>query len=121
MITTTLHERVLEEAKKLPFIDQNTVIYEPREDAQMQMFLFYNQGEARGYRAYFGVVEGSGALEIRRMGVHKSCEGQGWGRAIVNFVENLARELGYERVVLKKNKNPSFWKHLGYENNQKRL
>ena len=116
MIQTDLRELVLEEAKALPLL-KDTRHYEPHENDEMQMFVFYQPGDSRAYVAYFGFVanERDGVFEIRRVGVHDTHKGKGWGRAVVECLERIAKACGYDRVRVEKNKTPAFWAHMGYQ------
>ncbi|MCB9362279.1 GNAT family N-acetyltransferase [Candidatus Woesearchaeota archaeon] len=46
--------------------------------------------------------------------VHPRLRGQGYGRALVEAREELAGELGLT-VLINKNRNPDFWRYMGYE------
>ena len=116
MIQELVRDVVREEARSLPFVSEKTAIFEPRENDEMRMYLFCNPGETQAYRAYFGFVlnEREGVFEIRRVGVHEAYQGRGWGRALVECLERIAQACGYDRIRVEKNRNPSFWEHMGY-------
>jgi len=39
----------------------------------------------------------------------------------VGFLEGIAKSAGYDRVKIKKNTNPGFWRKMGYKKNEKKL
>lgn len=123
MIQTGVGALIQDELRSLPFIDERTVAYQPQEREQMRTYLFYNPDDGICHRACVGFVlnDRKSVLEIHRVGVHEAFQGCGWGRAIVDCLERIAQACGYDRIRLKKNKNPAFWKHLGYRNDEKVL
>lgn len=116
MIQTLVRDVVREESRSLPFVTKETIIFEPRENDQMRMYIFRNPEETHAYCAYFGFVlnEREGVFEIRRVGVHEAYQGNGWGRALVECLERIAQACGHDRIRIEKNRNPSFWEHMGY-------
>lgn len=74
-----------------------------------------------------GKAEGCGAIkhfedntfEIKRMFVNHTARGKGYGRQIVIALENWARELGAEQLILETGKRMpdavEFYKRLGFD------
>src|SRR6185369_11035107 len=46
------------------------------------------------------VEERPGTVRLRQMAVLNDLQGKGIGRALMQFAENLARDLGYQRITM---------------------
>lgn len=62
------------------------------------------------------VNEGEGTVRLRQMAVNNNLQGKGIGRALMNFAENIARDLGYKKLTMHARKTAiGFYEHLGYQ------
>jgi len=53
---------------------------------------------------------------LRQMAVQNNLQGKGIGAAMMNFAENLARDLGYTRIIMHARKSAiGFYEKLGYK------
>lgn len=66
-----------------------------------------------GYHSH-SLFSNERALEIRYIFVLKRFRGMGFGRTLVDSVEEEAREMGIDKIVLS-SKCHGFWDSLGYE------
>ena len=56
-----------------------------------------------------------GVVRLRQLAVLNNLQGKGVGTAILQFSENLARDLGYKKITLHARKNTvDFFEKLGY-------
>ena len=54
-------------------------------------------------------------VRLRQMAVMNNLQGKGIGRALMNFSENIARDLGYKKLVMHARKTAAgFYEKLGY-------
>jgi len=55
------------------------------------------------------------AVRLRQMAVMNNVQGKGIGRALMNFAENLARDMGYKKLLMHARKTASgFYEKQGY-------
>jgi predicted GNAT family N-acyltransferase len=61
------------------------------------------------------VEESPGKVRLRQMAVLNDLQGKGVGRALMNFAENLARDSGYNVLIMHARKNAvGFYEKMGY-------
>jgi predicted GNAT family N-acyltransferase len=61
------------------------------------------------------VPEGAGKVRLRQMAVLNNLQGKGIGRALIQFVENVARDRGYKKLTMHARKNTiGFYEKMGY-------
>ena len=54
-------------------------------------------------------------VRLRQMAVMNNVQGKGIGRALMNFAENLARDMGYKKLLMHARKTASgFYEKQGY-------
>jgi ribosomal protein S18 acetylase RimI-like enzyme len=59
---------------------------------------------------------GTGILRLRQMAVISGLQGKGIGRALLQFAENIARDMGYKKITMHARKTASgFYEKLGYK------
>jgi N-acetylglutamate synthase-like GNAT family acetyltransferase len=59
-------------------------------------------------------------VRLRQMAVPNSMQGKGVGRALMIFAENIARDLGYKKLVMHARKTAiGFYEKLGYTTDNK--
>jgi len=52
---------------------------------------------------------------LRQMAVPNNLQGKGVGRALMNFAENISRDLGYKKIMMHARKNTvGFYEKFGY-------
>jgi len=57
-----------------------------------------------------------GIVRLRQLAVLNNLQGKGVGTAILQFSENLARDLGYKKITMHARKNTvDFFEKLGYQ------
>jgi len=57
-----------------------------------------------------------GVVRLRQLAVLNNLQGKGVGTAILQFSENLARDLGYKKITMHARKNTvDFFEKLGYQ------
>ncbi len=62
------------------------------------------------------VEESPGTVRLRQMAVLNDLQGKGIGRALMNFAENLARDMGYKVLAMHARKNATgFYEKMGYK------
>lgn len=74
-----------------------------------------------GYRIAFICVDGEGEdILISAIEVSEDCRGEGFGKMIVDGIENYAGNNGFERVVVYPfdTDSKSFWRHIDYEESE---
>ena len=55
-------------------------------------------------------------MRLRQMAVPNNLQGKGVGRALINFAENISRDLGYKRITMHARKNTvGFYEKFGYK------
>jgi GNAT superfamily N-acetyltransferase len=55
-------------------------------------------------------------IRLRQMAVPNSLQGKGIGRALMIFAENIARDMGYRRMIMHARKTAlGFYEKLGYK------
>ena len=55
-------------------------------------------------------------VRLRQMAVMNNLRGKGIGRALMNFAENIARDLGYRTITMHARKNAiGFYEKMGYK------
>jgi N-acetylglutamate synthase-like GNAT family acetyltransferase len=58
---------------------------------------------------------GPDTCRLRQMAVHNSLQGKGIGATMMNFAENVARDVGYKHMTMHARKNVvGFYEKLGY-------
>lgn len=58
------------------------------------------------------------AVRLRQMAVLSGLQGKGFGRALMQFAENLARDRGYQKITMHARKTAvGFYEKLGYKVN----
>lgn len=61
------------------------------------------------------VKQDSKICRLRQMAVMNNLQGKGIGRALMNFAENIARDLGYKKLSMHARKTAiGFYEKLGY-------
>lgn len=61
------------------------------------------------------VEEKPGCVRLRQMAVMNDLQGKGIGRALMNFAENIARDLGYKIITMHARKNAiGFYEKMSY-------
>jgi N-acetylglutamate synthase-like GNAT family acetyltransferase len=61
------------------------------------------------------VREEAKTCRLRQMAVLNNLQGKGIGRALMNFAENIARDLGYRKLIMHARKTATgFYEKLGY-------
>ena len=61
------------------------------------------------------VREDAKSCRLRQMAVLNNLQGKGIGRALMNFAENIARDLGYKKIIMHARKTAvGFYEKLGY-------
>jgi ribosomal protein S18 acetylase RimI-like enzyme len=59
---------------------------------------------------------GTGILRLRQMAVISGLQGKGIGRALLQFAENIARDMGYKKITMHARKTAAgFYERLGYK------
>jgi predicted GNAT family N-acyltransferase len=54
-------------------------------------------------------------MRLRQMAVPNNLQGKGVGRALMNFAENISRDLGYKKIMMHARKNTiGFYEKFGY-------
>ncbi len=62
------------------------------------------------------VEENPEIVRLRQMAVLNNLQGKGIGRALMNFAENLARDMGYKTLAMHARKNATgFYEKMGYK------
>ena len=62
------------------------------------------------------VEENSATVRLRQMAVLNDLQGQGIGRALMTFAENIARDRGYKILSMHARKNATgFYEKMGYK------
>lgn len=62
------------------------------------------------------IDEGAGTARLRQMAVLNNLQGKGIGRALMNFAENIARDMGFKKLNMHARKTAAgFYEHLGYQ------
>jgi N-acetylglutamate synthase-like GNAT family acetyltransferase len=55
-------------------------------------------------------------LRLRQMAVQNNLQGKGIGAAMMNFAENVARDMGYRKLIMHARKSAiGFYEKLGYK------
>ena len=55
-------------------------------------------------------------VRLRQMAVLNNLQGKGIGRALMQFAENIARDLGYQRITMHARKTAAgFYQKQGYQ------
>lgn len=55
-------------------------------------------------------------LRLRQMAVADGVQGKGVGRVLMNFAENIARDMGYQKIIMHARKSAlGFYEKLGYK------
>jgi predicted GNAT family N-acyltransferase len=55
-------------------------------------------------------------MRLRQMAVPNNLQGKGVGRALMNFAENISRDLGYRKITMHARKNNvGFYEKFGYK------
>ena len=61
------------------------------------------------------LVKENEAIILRQMAVKNDLQGKGIGRALMNFAENIARDMGYKEMTMYARKSVAgFYEKLGY-------
>jgi predicted GNAT family N-acyltransferase len=61
------------------------------------------------------VEEDPQTVRLRQMAVQNDLQGQGIGKALMQFAENLARDRGYQKITMHARKNAAgFYERMGY-------
>lgn len=59
---------------------------------------------------------GSGVIRLRQMAVISGLQGKGIGRALLQFAENIARDMGYKKITMHARKTAAgFYEKVGYK------
>jgi predicted GNAT family N-acyltransferase len=60
--------------------------------------------------------EGEKAVRLRQMAVLSGLQGKGFGRVLMQFAENIARDRGYQKITMHARKTAvGFYEKLGYK------
>jgi N-acetylglutamate synthase-like GNAT family acetyltransferase len=55
-------------------------------------------------------------VRLRQMAVHNNLQGKGIGASMMNYAENIARDMGYKRLIMHARKTAiGFYEKLGYK------
>ncbi|MFT3932865.1 MAG: GNAT family N-acetyltransferase [Chitinophagaceae bacterium] len=61
------------------------------------------------------IKQADNTVRLRQMAVMNNVQGKGIGRALMNFAENLARDMGYRKLLMHARKTASgFYEKQGY-------
>lgn len=61
------------------------------------------------------IHENNKEIRLRQMAVLKNLQGKGIGRALMQFAENIARDLGHQKILMHARKSAvPFFEKLGY-------
>lgn len=61
------------------------------------------------------IREGKDEIRLRQMAVLKNLQGKGIGRALMQFAENIARDIGHKKIIMHARKTAvPFFEKLGY-------
>lgn len=61
------------------------------------------------------IKEEPGSVRLRQMAVLNNLQGKGIGRALMQFAENIARDLGFQKITMHARKTAvGFYEKLGY-------
>jgi len=61
------------------------------------------------------VREDAKSCRLRQMAVLNNLQGKGIGRALMHFAENIARDMGYKKIIMHARKTATgFYEKLGY-------
>ncbi len=61
------------------------------------------------------IKQADNTVRLRQMAVMNTVQGKGIGRALMNFAENLARDMGYRKLLMHARKTASgFYEKQGY-------
>jgi ribosomal protein S18 acetylase RimI-like enzyme len=61
------------------------------------------------------IKEDAGSVRLRQMAVLNNLQGKGIGRALMQFAENIARDLGFQKITMHARKTAvGFYEKLGY-------
>jgi len=60
-------------------------------------------------------------IDVVGVDIEKNLRKKGYGRMLVETMENFGRDLGCRSVDVKFSMNDSFWKHMGYANKGKTI
>jgi predicted GNAT family N-acyltransferase len=61
------------------------------------------------------IKQDAATCRLRQMAVQNNLRGKGIGRALMNFAENIARDLGYKKIVMHARKTATgFYEKQGY-------
>lgn len=61
------------------------------------------------------IKEADGSVRLRQMAVLNNLQGKGIGRALTQFAENIARDIGYKKITMHARKPVTgFFEKLGY-------
>lgn len=56
------------------------------------------------------------SVRLRQMAVQNNLQGKGIGAAMMNYAENVARDAGYDKIMMHARKNTmEFYKKVGYK------
>ena len=62
------------------------------------------------------IKEPGNTLRLRQMAVLNNVQGKGIGRALMNFAENIARDMGYKKLTMHARKTAAgFYEKQGYQ------
>jgi ribosomal protein S18 acetylase RimI-like enzyme len=62
------------------------------------------------------IKEAPASVRLRQMAVLNNLQGKGIGRALMQFAENIARDLGFQKITMHARKSAiGFYEKLGYE------
>jgi len=62
------------------------------------------------------IKEPGKTLRLRQMAVLNNVQGKGIGRALMNFAENIARDMGYKKLTMHARKTAAgFYEKQGYQ------
>lgn len=62
------------------------------------------------------IKESGNTLRLRQMAVLNNVQGKGIGRALMNFAENIARDMGYKKLTMHARKTAAgFYEKQGYQ------
>ena len=61
------------------------------------------------------IKQGEKTVRLRQMAVMNNVQGKGIGRALMNFAENIARDMGYKKLLMHARKTAAgFYEKQGY-------
>jgi GNAT superfamily N-acetyltransferase len=111
-------KKQVEEAFKNRFLSENNLelevnVYEDPFINSIQVQAYKDDSEEVAY-INLSYLPDSRTMQIHEIEVDRKFQGEGYGRVLVQFIENVTEELGGESVEALDSINDSFWTYMGY-------